>query len=95
MTYEGSWQLPKYLYNGLCWIDNERKSLKLYRITKIEKNQKEVTVELTEAQFLLLQSLVQDGEDFYSSEDSESMTVLDEPVQDVFAEVYSKVEEVL
>jgi hypothetical protein len=69
--------------------------LKLYRITKIEKNQKEVTVELTEAQFLLLQSLVQDGEDFYSSEDSESMTVLDEPVQDVFAEVYSKVEEVL
>ena len=52
-------------------------------------------MELTEAQFLLLQSLVQDGEDFYSSEDSESMTVLDEPVQDVFAEVYSKVEEVL
>lgn len=67
----------------------------VYKITKIAKNQKEVTVELTEAQFMLLQSLVQDGEDFYSSEESEDMTCLDEPVQELFADVYEKIEEVL
>lgn len=69
--------------------------MKTYRITRIEKNQKEVTVELTEAQFLLLQSLVQDGEDFYSSDESEDMTVLDEPVQECYAEMYNLIEEVL
>jgi hypothetical protein len=69
--------------------------MKTYRITKIEADQKEVTVELTEAQFLLLQSLVADGEDYYSSEETEDRECLDEPLQECFAEVYNKIEEVL
>jgi hypothetical protein len=69
--------------------------MKTYRITRIEKNQKEVTVELTEAQFLLLQSLIQDGEDYYSSDDSADQTCLDEPVQECYAEMYNLIEEVL
>jgi len=67
----------------------------MYRITKIETDKIDVTVELTESEFLLLQSLIQDGEDYYSSDESEEQTCLDEPVQDVFAALYSKVDEVL
>jgi hypothetical protein len=69
--------------------------MKTYRISKIEKNQKEVTVELTEAQFLLLESFIADNEDLMSDKVTADKFSLDEPLQECFADLHSKVTEVL
>lgn len=69
--------------------------MKTYRITKIEADQKEVTVELTEAQFQLMESLVAENEDLFSDPVTENMFWLKEPLQECFSNLYRKLFEVL
>ena len=69
--------------------------MKTYRITKIEKDQSEVTVELTEAQFQLMESLVAENEDLFSDPVTEDKFCLEEPLQECFSDLYAKLFEVL
>ena len=69
--------------------------MKVYKLTKIAKDQSEVTVELTEAQFQLLESLVAENEDLFSDPVTEDKFCLEEPLQECFSNLYRKLFEVL
>ena len=51
--------------------------------------------EFTESEFLLLQSLVEDGEEHYSDEDLDQTVDEDTPIQECYAEMYGKLDKVL
>ena len=53
------------------------------------------TQEFTESEFLLLQSLVEDGEEHYSDEDLDQTVDEDTPIQECYAEMYGKLDKVL
>ena len=57
---------------------------------KVKENQ-----EFTESEFLLLQSLVEDGEEHYSDEDLDQTVDEDIPIQECYSEMYSKLDKVL
>jgi hypothetical protein len=69
--------------------------MKSYKIIQYENNKEIEAQEFTESEFLLLQSLVEDGEEYYSQEDLDQTVDEDIPIQECYAEMYSKLDKVL
>lgn len=73
--------------------------MKRYKIIQYENDEVIEQQEFTESEFLLLQSLVEDGEEHYSEEDLDQTAFNEEgediPIQECYAEMYSKLDKVL
>ena len=73
--------------------------MRRYKIIQYENDEVIEQQEFTESEFLLIQSLVEDGEEYYSEEDLEQTAFNEEgediPIQECYAEMYSKLNKVL
>ena len=69
--------------------------MKRYKIIQYENDKEIEAQEFTESEFLLLQSLVEDGEEYYSQEDLDQTVDEDIPIQECYSEMYSKLDKVL
>ena len=69
--------------------------MKTFKIIQYVNGKVKETQEFTESEFLLLQSLVEDGEEHYSDEDLDQTVDEDTPIQECYAEMYGKLDKVL
>ena len=69
--------------------------MKTFKIMKYVNGKVKESQEFTESEFLLLQSLVEDGEEHYSDEDLDQTVDEDTPIQECYAEMYGKLDKVL
>lgn len=69
--------------------------MKTFKIMQYVNGKVKESQEFTESEFLLLQSLVEDGEEHYSDEDLDQTVDEDTPIQECYAEMYGKLDKVL
>ena len=69
--------------------------MKTFKIIQYVNGKVKESQEFTESEFLLLQSLVEDGEEHYSDEDLDQTVDEDTPIQECYAEMYGKLDKVL
>lgn len=69
--------------------------MKTFKIVQYENGKIKESQEFTESEFLLLQSLVEDGEEYYSDDELEQTVDEEIPIQECYAEMYSKLDKVL
>ena len=69
--------------------------MKTFKIMQYVNGKVKESQEFTESEFLLLQSLVEDGEEHYSDEDLDQTVDEDKPIQECYAEMYGKLDKVL
>ena len=69
--------------------------MKTFNIIQYVNGKVKESQEFTESEFLLLQSLVEDGEEHYSDEDLDQTVDEDTPIQECYAEMYGKLDKVL
>ena len=69
--------------------------MKTFKIIQYVNGKVKESQQFTESEFLLLQSLVEDGEEHYSDEDLDQTVDEDTPIQECYAEMYGKLDKVL
>ena len=69
--------------------------MKTFKIIQYVNGKVKESQEFTESEFLLLQSLVEDGEEYYSDENLEQTVDEDTPIQECYSEMYIKLDKVL
>jgi len=72
-----------------------KENMKTFKIIQYVNGKVKESQEFTESEFLLLQSLVEDGEEHYSDEDLDQTVDEDIPIQECYSAMYIKLDRVL